>query len=289
MSEIDLVAAARQTAAATITAFSRTGLWIGLFALSAALAALASTFGTLANFAGYALLVLAGSAWAVAIFRELIPIGVSGRFAADTWRVFIATWLFHLVSALIIFIVVLFLIILSVILIVISGYEPPAGEVADVSGSIAALQASGAIWLLYIVMLASSAALIWFGLRLVLFAAATATRGTVLVFQTWGLTKGKVVPIACLAAVFVAAPVGVALFLGDATAATLGLPSTWNDVHAARTGFVQADFLPQLSFNRFLQTLYLVPAILSGHCLSATLYKLLRGRVQGQTDAPVPH
>ena len=37
---------------------------------------------------------------------------------------------------------------------------------------------------------------------------------------------------------------------------------------------------------RFLQLLFLMPAFLSAHCLAATLYPILRGRVQGEVAPP---
>lgn len=280
MTRVDIGSAARQALAGSRTIFTGTGIWIIVFGAASAVYAVLATTGLVGGLAGYAIVWAAISGWSVAMFRFLLPIGVTGRFQQDVGRVFAATGLVHLVYGLMVFILVLFLVIFSVILVVVSGVTPSGSDSADVSKSIAALQQSGAIWLIYAVMLAASGVFVWFGLRLILFAAATATRGRVLVFQTWPLTKGSVLPIGALAALFIAAPIGGALYLGDVTAASLGLSKLASQSDPAVSGVVQTEVYPQLGLLKFLQTLYFAPAIVLTNSLAATLYKTLRGQVR---------
>jgi len=263
-----------------------TFLWFLLFAGVTVAFGLYDEYSNLAYSPGLiALLALAGillglassCAWAVSVYRRLLPRVSQNSFAADTSKLVVANILVILVFVLVAFMIGLFLVIFSGIMIVASGYDPSGRDAADISGSIAALQASGGIWLIYALSAVGMVVLVWFGLRLILYGVATVIQGRVIVFRSWGLTKGAAVKIALLAALFVGVPFVLLMLANETTAHMLGLETWW-----AEGGFsfeesatpVTGGIL-QSTLGWGLAALYQLPVFLLGHSLAAALYRRL--------------
>jgi len=233
-------------------------------------------YSSLAIIGGFAALA-SSCAWAVSVYRGLLPRSSQGSVAADISKLVIANLLVFLVFALVAFMIGLFLVIFSGIMIAASGYDPSGSDAADISGSIAALQASGGIWMIYALSAAGLVVLIWFGLRLILYGAATVIQGRVIVFQSWGLTKGAVVKIALLAVLFMGVPFVLMVIAGEATAHVLGLETFWSEAGFSfeESATPVTGGILQSAIGWVLTALYQMPGFLLGHSLAAALYRRL--------------
>ena len=276
----------RETITGAVTMIAPTFLWFLLYASVTTVIGLYGDYGSLFDNPGLliglalieVLIALALSCtWAVAVYRRLLPHYSQSSVMSDIGKLIIANLLVIMVFILVVFIVSLFLVIFSGILIVVSGYDPSGSDAADISGSVAALQASGGIWLIYAVSAAGLAVLIWFGLRLMLYGASTVVQGRVIVFQSWGLTKGAVLKIALLAALLIGAPVVLAIIAGEATSHVLGLETWWSGegFNFEESATPVTGGILQSALGWGLVALYQLPVFLLGHSLAAALYRRL--------------
>lgn len=136
--------------------------------------------------------LVAVSRAAAFIYTELFESADTERLITPALRLLAANALLVFFFSLVSFILGLFLIIFSVILVVVSGYDPSSADPGDVNASLDALRASGAIWLLYLAMLAGAFFYVWLMLRLILVGAATFRERRLMIFRTWDWTKGRV-------------------------------------------------------------------------------------------------
>lgn len=189
-------------------------VYIIIFALTAVLTL---RFGDQAGAWGHlvsSLAVLtATSALGAAVYRRLLNFPSGATILSGTRQLFCVGALVWIVIGILAFIAGLTLVLMSGVLVIASGYDPSGGDASDISGSMNALRASGAIWALYACLIATFSILAWFLARLSLCGAATITSGKVKVFEAWGLTKGWVTPIMCLLVLFVGLPLFGAIAL----------------------------------------------------------------------------
>lgn len=206
---------------------------------------------------------LSAGLWGAAIYRQQLRPDAETKFWQDYIRLLVAALLYGLALFLILFIVALALILMSVVLVVASGYDPSATGPNSVDGSIAALRASGAIWLLYALLAAGAAAVWWLCLRLMLYGAATIARGKVLIFQTWPWTKGHVLRLGLISLIFIVLPTG--LYLGFAQMFGAPVPIFASDANHGSNAIgvaVAAALIQAVIF-------------LVGHVLASVVYRLI--------------
>ncbi len=256
--KVEFAPVAGETVAGARRMLFATWHWGALYGVVAVLLALYRDYGGLSAgmvmpFAVLKLAILLGPAclWGAAIYQKLLPGDRSGRLSKATGKLALASLLVYLLFFLLVFIAALFLILISVILVVASGYTPGNGSGA--SGSISALEASGAIWLLYALCAAVIVLLVWFGLRLILFGAATVTAGRVVVFRSWGLTGGAVIKIALLCLVLIGSPAILSSLILELTSRMFG----------------------QAVMFAIMTVLFQLLFFLLGHSLAAALYRRL--------------
>ena len=87
--------------------------------------------------------------WGAAIYRQLLAPTTGNSLTKDAGKLILANLLVYMVFIIVAFIAMLFLVIVSGILVIASGYDPSAADPSDISGSMDALRASGAVWVLY--------------------------------------------------------------------------------------------------------------------------------------------
>ena len=68
-----------------------------------------------------------------------------------------------------------------------AGSGEPGQNITDMTDQ---MRENGTFWPLFVIFIATLFGLFWFAVRLMTFAAASATRGAVHVFRTWYWTKG---------------------------------------------------------------------------------------------------
>ncbi len=276
----------RETIDGAVAMIAPTFLWFLLYASVASAIGLYQEYGymfaDLSLLAGSSIIwILAGllvsCAWAVSVYQGLLPGSSKNTVAVDTGKLLVANLLVILVFILVAFMIGLFLVIFSGIMIAASGYDPSGSDAADISGSIAALQASGGIWMIYAISAVGLAILIWFGVRLILYGAATVAQGRVIVFQSWGLTKGATLKIALLTVLFVGVPLALMAVANEATAHVLGLKTLWSEVGISfeESATPVTGGILQSVMAWGLSALYQMPVFLLGHSLAAALYRRL--------------
>ncbi len=208
--QLDFIAIFRETARGAVSALAPTLGWGLLFVGTYIVALLMIADGRFdpqsVRYIAIALMIGVSCVWGAAIYRQLLAPTSGNSLAEDTGKLILANLLVYMVFIIVAFIAMLFLVIVSGILVIASGYDPSTADPSDISGSMDALRASGAVWVLYGLIAVVSAVLVWFALRLVLYGATTIARGRVLVFQSWPLTKGAGFRLALLAGVFIGLP-----------------------------------------------------------------------------------
>jgi len=147
-----------------------------------------------------AVVIFTGSFWSATMYRRLLPEAGTGSTMRDTIRLFAANLAVYALFAILIFLLMLFFSIFSSVLIDASGYDPSqSGQSAgDIWRSVEALSDSGAAIILYALLVIAAGALVWLGLRLFLFGAATVAERHVTIFRSWPWTSKHVARIALL-------------------------------------------------------------------------------------------
>jgi len=197
------------------------------------------------------LTLFAHSLFSVAMYHAVLP-AETGKLTA-AWKLTLAWLLVFVILAIAASMITLFFAQIGASLGV--GTSDDAGNIADMTEQ---LREGGAFWPVFCLFLATLFGVFWFITRLIVFAAATASRGKVHVLRTWYWTKGKFVILAPLLLVFALVPfvaltylggrVGEAVFSAEpdpleaAMATALGLiillPSAWLSHGLAATVFV---------------------------------------------------
>ncbi len=158
-------------------------------------------------------------------------------------------WILIAVVAAILFTtIVLFFSLIGSSLGVVSG---EAGQ--DITDMTAQMREGGTFYPLFALFLLTLLGVFWFVVRMMLFAPATASRGTVHVFRTWSWTKGYALSMAIGAMTFIVLPVSL---LGYAASTAVGLSQS----AAISAGIV---------------ALVQLPAAWLGHAYAAAVYTRL--------------
>ncbi len=209
-----------------------------------------STVGSI----GFLLVVVAAvashSLFSAAMYRRLVPF--EGTLLNAAWKLTLAWILIAVVAAILFTAIVLFFSLIGSSLGVVSG---EAGQ--DITDMTAQMREGGTFYPLFALFLLTLLGVFWFAVRMMLFAAATASRGTVHVFRTWSWTKGYALPMAIGAMTFIVLPVSL---LSYAASSVMGLSQN----AAISAGIV---------------ALVQLPAAWLGHAYAAAIYTRLAPNV----------
>lgn len=190
-----------------------------------------------AGFVSFSILALATlfahSLYSVSMYHAVLP--AQSGVLKSAWVLTLAWLLMIVVVSIGASIIVLFFSLIG------SSLGAASGEAGqDITDMAAQMRESGTFWPLFAVFVATLFGVFWFAVRMMLFAASSATRGSVHVFRTWYWTKGHfrtlgpammlliVLPIAgfASAAAVIAAPVAIPA-LNTAAVSILMLPTAW--------------------------------------------------------------
>lgn len=198
------------------------------------------TFGTL----------YAHSLFSAAMYRAVLT-GQGGLVGA-AWRLTLAWMLVMVVASITATIIVLFFSLIGASLGVATGQE--GQEITDMT---AQMRAGGTFWPLFGLFMATLVGLVWFAVRLMLFASASALRGGVHVFRTWYWTKGHVLQLAPLMIVFIVLPIAALSMIAQA-------------IHTPLLGAAESPV--DLGLSASLIALILFPSAWLGHAFAASAY-----------------
>jgi len=269
--------------------------WLMLFAFVAGYRAWLSAglVGSQANFAidvGLLLCTLyAGCLFSAVIYKRLLP-EAGSKLRSAALRLTLANLLLYMAVLIILFILALFLSIFSAVMVGLTDYDPSKADPSEVASSLAALQESGTIWPLYVLLGASIVGMVWFALRMIVFGAATVAAGKVTVFQSWPWTKRHVLTILGPAIVLQVVVFAVLFVAGEALTKALGVPSTFM-LTFERESTLSFEFgevertLDQIGIGTAIRTLMLAPFWWLGHALAVVLYRRLAPEDQAITPA----
>ncbi|MEO0549248.1 MAG: hypothetical protein AAFZ91_04950 [Pseudomonadota bacterium] len=269
--------------------------WLALFAFVAGYrawtsAGLAGSQASLAVEAGLFLCLLyVGCLFSAVMYKRLLP-ETGSKLRSIALRLSLANLLLYMAVLIILFILALFLSIFSGVMVGLTDYDPSNADPSEIASSLAALQESGTIWPLYILLAASIAGMVWFALRMIVFGAATVAAGKVTVFQSWAWTKRHVLKILGLAIVLQALVFAVLFAAGEALTNALGVPSTLL-LTFERESTLQFEFgeaertLDQIGIGTAIRTFLLAPFWWLGHALAVALYRRLAPEDQAITPA----
>lgn len=223
MPKLNVSEIAAETFGNTTAILRSVGVYVLVFVLAVVVAVrFGGQLGLWGTMVGAIAILAAASALGAAIYRRLLSFRSGATILSGTRQLFLVSTLVWIAISIVAFIAGLTLVLMSGVLVVASGYDPSGGEASDVSGSLEALQASGAVWILYAAIGGSFAVLVWFLTRLCLAGAATITSGKVKVFQTWGVTKDVARPILLLLAMFICGPMAVVWAILGLVSAAIG-------------------------------------------------------------------
>lgn len=220
--------------------------------------------------------VFVGCFWSADMYRKLLPESGGGPVIGDAARLFLANLAVYGLYFILGFLLTLFFSILAGILIGEAGYDPSeVGTTGEtVQRSIEALSGSGGAVVLYLLLLVALAGLIWVGLRLILFGAATVSERRITIFRSWAWTSGHVARLALLWLLLQALPWIVLSLLASGVLHLAGLQT----VYSMMTGAGEAaPGLPvwQTSAVNAGATLIMAPFYWLGHGLAVALYQRL--------------
>lgn len=196
------------------------------------------------------LTLFAHSLFSVAMYHAVLPAKTRKLMAA--WKLTLAWILVFVILAIGASMITLFFALIGASLGV--GTSDDVGNIADMTEQ---MREGGTFWPVFLLFLATLFGVFWFITRLMTFAAATASRGTVHVLRTWYWTKGKfrilgplllgfvVVPFVALTylgglvgeAVFSAEPTPLEAAMATALGVIILLPSAWLGHGLAATVF----------------------------------------------------
>lgn len=144
--------------------------------------------------------IFAGCFWSADMYRKALPEAGTRSLFGDAGRLFLASLAVYLLYFILLFLLTLFSSIFAGILIGAAGYDPSAGgnSPETVRQSIEALSGSGGAVVLYLLLFAAAGGLVWLGLRLFLFGAATVAERRITIFRSWPWTSHHVARIALL-------------------------------------------------------------------------------------------
>ena len=230
---------------------------------------------------GLALVVVlfTGCHWSASIYRHLIPQAGAGRHAADTWRLVLANCAVYLFFFILLFILGLFLTITAGILIAVSGFDPVQvdNDPTAIMESLRLLSLTGGAVTLYVIIAVLALAVLWVGLRLFLFGAATIAERKVTIFSSWAWTKGQVVPLAGAWICWQGITLVLLSMAADGVLAAFHLPTVYLGQFLLPESTVVAEW--EWAASEVIATLFTAPVILIGHAMAASAYTRLAPNV----------
>ena len=282
----DAVSNARRVALATLP---------GLLLFAAAVAG-QSRFNRLASEGGQLTLlwmvvslmtIFVGCFWSADMYRKLLPEAGNRSLFVDAGRLFLANLAVYGLYFILIFLLTLFFSILAGILIGTTGYDPSETPTSSdaVWESMQALSQSGGATLLYLLLFAALAGLVWLGLRLFVFGAATVAESRITIFRSWAWTSRHVSRIALLWVFLQLVPWILLTLLASGFLQLSGVETAFT-LYAA--GETPPDAIGRAPWEVALlmggATLILAPFYWLGHGLSVALYqRLAPTRVDAET------
>ncbi len=201
--------------------------------------------------------------FSASMYRAVLP-SESGLYRA-AWKLSLAWILIIVIAAIAGSMITLFFALIGASLGV-----GASDDVANISDMTAQMRETGTFWPLFVLFLATLFGVFWFAVRIMTFAAATATRGRVHVLRTWYWTKGSFRTLAPAMLLLVVIPLIALTYLGGlVSGALIGPPSTpiAAGVSTAVTMFV------------------LLPSAWLGHGFAATAFDHL-APAEDQTTTP---
>ncbi|MEL6666331.1 MAG: hypothetical protein AAFQ24_09355 [Pseudomonadota bacterium] len=207
--------------------------------------------------------LFAHSLYSVSMYHAVLPAN-SGKLHA-AWKLSLAWILIIVIAAIAASMITLFFALIGASLGVGSS-----DDVENISDMTAQMREGGTFWPLFALFLITLFGIFWFAVRIMTFAAATASRGRVHVLRTWYWTKGHFRRLGPLMLLFVAVPVVALTYLGTALSAALIVEPTTPisaGVSTAITMFV------------------LLPSAWLGHGFAAAVFELIAPE-DDQTTTP---
>lgn len=231
--------------------------------------------------------VFVGCFWSADMYRKLLP-GTGGpALFVDAGRLFLANLAVYGLYFIIGFLLTLFFTIFSGILIGAAGYDPSdAGDGTEaVWQSIEALSNSGGALVLYGLLMLAAAGLVWLGLRLFLYGAATVGESRLTIFRSWPWTRGQVWRIGLVWLVLQLVPWIVLTIIASGLLHLGGVDTVFSFTTAGQAGPDGAAAPAAIhAVLTGAATLILAPFYWLGHGLAAALYRhLAPGRVDAET------
>ena len=207
--------------------------------------------------------LFAHSLYSVSMYHAVLPAN-SGKLSA-AWKLSLAWVLIIVIAAIAASMITLFFALIGASLGV--GSSDDVENIADMT---AQMREGGTFWPLFTLFLMTLFGIFWFAVRIMTFAAATATRGRVHVLRTWYWTKGHFRRLGPLMLLFVAIPIIALTYLGTVlSTALIGTPTS-----PVSAGLSSAIVM-----------LVLLPSAWLGHGFAATVFELLAPE-DDQTTTP---
>ena len=217
-------------------------------------------------FASLALVCLfTHSLYSVSMYHAVLPAAAGTLKSA--WTLTLAWVLVIVVAAIGASMIVLFFALIGASLGV--GTSENVETITDMT---AQMREGGTFWPLFLLFLATLFGVFWFAVRLMTFAAASATRRGVHVFRTWYWTKGHFRTLGPAMLVLIAVPIAVLGYLAGI------VTSGWGDDPASpiQSGFTAAVFM-----------IILLPSAWLGHGFAASVFaRLAPSEDADQTTTP---
>lgn len=280
----DTLASARKVSVATLPALLLFCIAVGV----------QSYFNTLASQGGQLVFlwvlsgivtIFIGCFWSADMYRKLLPEAGTRGVLADALRLLVANLAVYGLYFLLLFLLTLFFSIFAGVLIGSAGYDPSDAPTSTeaVWQSMRALSSSGGAVVLYLLLLLAAAALVWLGLRLMLFGAATVAERNLVIFRSWSWTSGHAARIALLWAFLQLIPWLVLTLVATGVMYTMGFESVFSPFTGGEQGLSQAQHLMR-ALAVGLGTLVTAPVYWLGHGLAVAIYqRLAPNRVDADT------
>lgn len=228
--------------------------------------------------------IFTGCFWSATMYRKLLPEAGTRTMLADAIRLFLANLAVYGLFFIVIFLLTLFFSIFAGVLIDASGYDPSTSGQSpeEVWRSIEALSQSGGASVLYILLVVAAAGLIWLGLRLFLFGAATVAERNLTIFRSWPWTGRHVARIALLWVSLQLVPWLILSLVASGALHAGGMQTIFSFYAGTPAG---ADTEPlTVALLVGAATLILAPFYWLGHGLAAALYnRLAPNKVDAET------
>ncbi len=198
------------------------------------------------------------SLFSASMYHAVLP--TRGGLFGSAWKLTLAWILVIVIAAIAFSIVVLFFSLIGASLG--AGSGTPGQDITDMADQI---RENGTFWPLFVIFIATLFGLFWFAVRLMTFAAASATRGAVHVFRTWYWTKGAFAVLGPAAVLLIVLPMIAGFWLSGVLISAIS-----SQMSLVGAGLVGA--LCQL------------PAAYIGHGFAATIYDHLAPETEPVAD-----